>query len=203
MNEKYSDTLVQRVMKKVEELKLWQLKNDKSGFENVYKEVLRDVESLPECKEKQSALADVLMRGWWWLPGKKNDALYERISNAAMEGKNEEVMSFIVSREDSNVYGGARIEFIRDKQIPRLQKAGFIKTLGREWFWLGHYLFRDGKKDEGRAAYAEAEKVLQDGNAYRSLVPFALKLEEELSVRYKDAVKERYIIVLPQRNSAL
>ena len=104
MNEKYSDTLVQRVMKKVEELKLWQLKNDKSGFENVYKEVLRDVESLPECKEKQSALADVLMRGWWWLPGKKNDALYERISNAAMEGKNEEVMSFIVSREDSNVY---------------------------------------------------------------------------------------------------
>ena len=194
MNEKYSDTLVQRVMKKVEELKLWQLKNDKSGFENVYKEVLRDVESLPECKEKQSALADVLMRGWWWLPGKKNDALYERISNAAMEGKNEEVMSFIVSREDSNVYGGARIEFIRDKQIPRLQKAGFVKTLGREWFWLGHYLFRDGKKDEGRAAYAEAEKVLQDGNAYRSLVPFALKLEEELSVRYKDAVKERYII---------
>lgn len=30
MNEKYSDTLVQRVMKKVEELKLWQVKNNKS-----------------------------------------------------------------------------------------------------------------------------------------------------------------------------
>ena len=35
MNEKYTDTLVQRVMKKVEELKLWQLKNDKTGFETV------------------------------------------------------------------------------------------------------------------------------------------------------------------------
>lgn len=35
MNEKYSDTLVQRVMKKVEELKLWQVKNDKSGFEKI------------------------------------------------------------------------------------------------------------------------------------------------------------------------
>ena len=47
MNETYYDTLVQRVMKKVEELKLWQLKNDKSGFETVYKDVLRDVEELP------------------------------------------------------------------------------------------------------------------------------------------------------------
>lgn len=35
MNEKYSDTLMQRVMKKVEELKLWQVKNDKSGFEKI------------------------------------------------------------------------------------------------------------------------------------------------------------------------
>ena len=48
MNETYYDTLVQRVMKKVEELKLWQLKNDKSGFETVYKDVLQDVEELPE-----------------------------------------------------------------------------------------------------------------------------------------------------------
>ena len=35
MNEKYSDTLVERVMKKVEELKLWQLVHDKTGFEKV------------------------------------------------------------------------------------------------------------------------------------------------------------------------
>ena len=40
MNEEYNDTLVQRVMKKVEELKLWQYKNSKDGFEKVYKEVL-------------------------------------------------------------------------------------------------------------------------------------------------------------------
>jgi RNA polymerase sigma-70 factor (ECF subfamily) len=60
MNEKYSDTLVERVMKKVEELKLWQLVNDKTGFEKVYKEVLRELEELPECTKKQHALADVL-----------------------------------------------------------------------------------------------------------------------------------------------
>jgi len=56
MNEKYSDTLVQRVMKKVEELKRWQFRNDKSGFETVYKDVLRDVENLPESKQKATRL---------------------------------------------------------------------------------------------------------------------------------------------------
>ena len=90
MNEKYNDTLTERVMKKVEELKLWQVKNDKSGFEKIYNEVLREVEELPECAEKQHALADVLLRGWWWLPGQKNDALFARIAAVAMESKNEE-----------------------------------------------------------------------------------------------------------------
>lgn len=124
VNEKYNDTLVQRVMKKVEELKLWQFKNDKSGFEDVYADVLRDVEELSESKVKNHALADVLLRGWWWLPGENNDALFARIANAALEGINEEAMTFIVTREDSQVWGGARIEFIRDKQIPRLKRQG-------------------------------------------------------------------------------
>ncbi len=195
MNEKYSDTLVQRVMKKVEELKLWQLKNNKSGFEKVYQEVLREVEELPECREKQHALADVLMRGWWWLPGDKNDALFARIANAAMEGKNEEVMSFIVSREDSKVSGrGAKIEFIRDKQIPRLEKAGFVKTLGREWFWLGYYLFCKERFDEAEAAYGKVEEILEKSDAYHALVPLAKQMKEAFSARYKDLPKERYEI---------
>lgn len=194
MNEKYSDTLVQRVMKKVEELKLWQVKNDKSGFEKVYKEVLSEVEELPEYKEKQHALADVLMRGWWWLPGKKNDALFARIADAATEGKNEEVMTFIVAREDSKVYGGARIEFMRDKQIPRLEKAGFVKALGREWFWLGYNLFRAGKAEEGDAAYNKVEEILTEKDSYRVLVPYARKLENALLGDYKDKNPKNYII---------
>ena len=194
MNEKYSDTLVQRVMKKVEELKGWQVKNDKSGFEKVYKEVLREVGELPECAEKQHALADVLMRGWWWLPGKKNDALFARIADAAMEGKNEEVMAFIVAREDSKVYGGARIDFMRDKQIPRLEKAGFVTALGREWFHLGHELFRAGRAEEAHAAYDRVQTVLGEGDPHYVLVPYARQMEEQLATRYKDTVKEHYRI---------
>ena len=194
MNEKYNDTLVERVMKKVEELKLWQFKNDKSGFEKIYCEVLKEVEELPESEKKQHALADVLMRGWWWIDGKKNDELFARIVDAAIEGKNEEVMTFIVSREDSKVYGGNRIDFIRDKQIPRLDKAGFIKTLGREWFWLGYYLLKDGKAEEGNAAFDKVEEILSMEDAYRILVPYAKRMFDIVNTRYKDLVDERYSI---------
>ena len=63
MNEKENDTLTEKIMKKVEELKLWQLKNSKDGFAEVYADVLAEVENLPESKKKYHALADVLMRG--------------------------------------------------------------------------------------------------------------------------------------------
>ncbi len=194
MDEKYNDTLVQRVMKKVEELKLWQLKNNKNGFEKVYKEVLREVEELPECREKQHALADVLMRGWWWLPGEKNDALFEHIVSTAIEGKNEEVMTFIVAREDSKIYDESIVEFIRDKQIPRLEKYGFVKTLGREWFWLGYNLFRQGKREDGMNAYNKVEEILEKQDSYRILVPYAKKMEDILSTRYAATADERYLI---------
>ena len=192
MNEKYSDTLVKRVMKKVEELKLWQVRNDKSGFEVVYKDVLREVEELPESRDKNHALADVLMRGWWWLPGKKNDALFARIADAAMEGKNEEVMTFIVTREDSKVYGGAKIEFIRDKQIPKLKKAGFVKALAREWFWLGYNCFREGKAEDGYAAYDKVEEILRHDDAYHALIPRARLMEEKMVSVYNEKSKKRY-----------
>ncbi len=71
MDERWNDTLVQKVMKKVEELKLWQYRNDKSGVEEVYADVLREVEELPESHRKYHALADVLMRGGGGFPGRK------------------------------------------------------------------------------------------------------------------------------------
>jgi len=196
MNETYNDTLVQRVMKKVEELKLWQFRNDKSGFELVYKDVLRDVENLPESLDKNHALADVLLRGWWWLPGEKNDALLKRIADAAIEGKNEEVMTFIVMKEDSRFWGSAKIEFMRDKQIPRLEAAGFKHTLGQEWFWLGYYYFREGKTAEGKEAYGKVRDLLTADDACYNMAPYALKMEDILAGEYKDKNVNRYLIAI-------
>ncbi len=194
MNERYGDTLVERVMKKVEELKLWQYKKDKSGFAEVYREVLREVEELPESGDKHRALADVLMRGWWWLPGEKNDALFARIREAAICGKNDEVMEFIVTREDSRVWGSAKIDFIRDKQIPMLEKAGFVRPLGREWFWLGYYYFDEKQPEKGREAFDRVLQVLNASHPYHAMVPGARRMEELLAGEYRDKKESQYRI---------
>lgn len=193
MDEKYSDTLVQRVMKKVEELKLWQVKNDKTGFEAVYKDVLKDVEDLPESDSKYHALADVLMRGWWWLPGEKNDALFARIKEAALQGKNDEVMEFIVTREDSQVWGSAKIEFIRDKQIPMLTEAGLIRTLAREWFWLGYQYFREGQTENGYAAFDKVQSLLTPADRYYALTVYAREVEDKMAAGYAAKTYEHFL----------
>ena len=193
MNEKWNDTLVQRVMKKVEELKLWQLKNSKNGFEAVYRDVLREVEELPECKDKHHALADVLMRGWWWLPGKKNDALFARIREAAELGKNDEVMEFIVAKEDEKLSGKAKIEWIRDKQIPRLEQAGFVRSLAYEWFWLGCALMREKETEAGFAAYEKVLSLLEPSEVYYALASAAIQLEKLLTgEHFQDKNKKTY-----------
>ena len=194
MDEKWNDTLVRKVMKKVEELKLWKVKNDKSGFEKAYKNVLAEVEELPESQDKSHALADVLMRGWWWIPGEKNDALFARIRQAAEDGKNEEVMEFICAREDEKVYGGARIDFIRDKQIPRLAEKGFVKALAREWFWLAREYYKTKQREKGREAYMKARSLLSPEDLYYSLALSALEAEELVEKDYKDKDTNGYML---------
>lgn len=192
MDEKYGDTLVQRVMKKVEELKLWQIRASKDGFCAVYGDVLGEVEKLPESGDKYHALADVLMRGWWWLPGEKNDALFARIKEAAQLGHNDEVMEFIVTREDSLVYEGGRLDFIREKQIPMLEKAGFPRTLGREWFWLGYQYFREKQAEKGEEAYGKVRETLKPSDLYYALVPYAREMEQKLSEGYREKSGKQY-----------
>jgi len=193
MNETYCDTLVQRVMKKVEELKLWQLKNDKGGFAAVYRDVLREVEDLPESDSKYYALADVLMRGWWWLPGDKNDALFAQIRAAAIRGKNDDVMEFITSREDSQVWGSAKIEFIRDKQIPQLEQAGLVRTLAREWFWLGHQYFECGEPENGYAAFDRVQALLTPADRYWALALYAKDVQNKMDAGYRAKSHKRYL----------
>lgn len=185
MNEELNDTLVRRVMKKIEELKLlWKPKNSKNGFEASYKEILQQIEELPESGGKFHAMADVLMLGWWWLPGKKNEELFARICHAAEMGKNDDVMRFIATREDTKFYGSARIDFIRDKQIPRLEKAGYVKALGSEWFWLGRAYFEEKEAEKGMQAYKKALMILPESDIYHSLAQAAIETEKYYFEKY-------------------
>jgi len=194
MNETWNDTLVQRVLKKVEELKLWQYQNSKKGFETVYGDVLAEVEELPESQTKNHALADVLLRGWWWIPGEKNDALFERLKQAAVLGKNDDAMVFIVSREDDKLYGQARLEWIRDKQIPRLRELGFVKALAHEWFWLGRALCEEQDFEKGYEAYREVLRLLPPHAQYHAWARAALE-QEQLYEQYAKKDLKAYRIL--------
>ena len=166
MNENMNDTLVERVMKKVEELKLWRLRNNKEGFADVYKETLAEVENLPESREKQGMLADVLLRGWWWVPGAKNDELFARIKASAIESLNEDVMQFVVAREYDKLSGKSKREFMLNTQIPELENLGFVKALAYCWFWLGREYFRADRYVEGYKAMEKVISLLEPKDAY-------------------------------------
>ncbi|MCH5183984.1 MAG: sigma-70 family RNA polymerase sigma factor [Oscillospiraceae bacterium] len=197
MNEEMNDTLVRRVMKKVEELKLWQLKNRKTGFETVYRDVLSEVEELPESnsRDKYHALADVLMRGWWWLPGDKNDALFERIRDAAERGHNDEVMAFVAAREDEKLSGEAKAEFIRDHQIPRLEQGGFTKALASEWYWLGYTYCKLNQREKGYEAYGKVLSLLPPSDVYHASALAAIEMEKRYEAEgYAEKREKSYLL---------
>ncbi|MBR6807066.1 MAG: RNA polymerase sigma factor [Clostridia bacterium] len=161
-----NENLVTRVMRQVEELKLWKLKDDRTGFEADYKHVLEAVEALEESDEKKHAMADVLLTGYWWLPGKQNDELLAKIKQAALESHNEDVMASVIADEAHKRDGKERIEYMRDELIPFVKENGFIKALGYLHFWLGLYLTEEGMKDEGIESYKKVLDVLEPGDVY-------------------------------------
>ena len=168
MDEEMNDTLLERVMKKVEELKNWQPRYSKSGFEEVYREVLAEAEELPESRGKYGALADVLLMGWWWVKGEQNDALLARITDAAERGHNDRVMRFLTEREAYQVSGEERIALIRDKQIPRLKAEGYALSYGSQLANLAATCFHLDRPDEGFSALEEAVSVLPQTDAVRA-----------------------------------
>ncbi|MBQ6553328.1 MAG: RNA polymerase sigma factor [Clostridia bacterium] len=191
-NEDYNDTLTERVMKKVEELKLWSSKTDKTGFELVYKDVLTDVEDLPESEKKYHAMADVLLRGFWWLPGKKNDSLVVRIADAAEKGHNDEATAFICSKEDAKLSGEAKIEFILDKQIPRLTGEDLPIALGSEWLALANAYLETEQHEKGLQALKKAREILPKNSVQYASIFYAEDLVELRDTKYKEKDKYKF-----------
>ena len=172
-------TFVQKVMYQVEQLKLWSLKNDKSGFEKEYRKVLSNVEKLEESVDKHHALADVLMRGYWWLPGEKNDETFNRIKGSAEKSHNEDVMQSVVSYEIDKFSGQERIDFLLNTKIPYIQKIGFNKTLGYCWFWLGYYYTEAKQFEDGINSYKKVLNILDENDIYYANALSAIEVEEK------------------------
>ena len=172
-----SESLVTRVMRQVEELKLWGLKNDKTGFEEEYREVLCNVEALEDSKEKSAMLADTLLRGYWWIPGEKNDEVFARIKKAADDGHNEDVMMSVACEEYKKYSGEERIRFMRETQIPYYRDGGYPKTLAYVWFWLGYEYREKGEYEEAIRCYEQVVDILTPSDVYYANAKSAIEGE--------------------------
>jgi len=172
-------SFVDKVMYQVERLKLWSLKNDKSGFEEEYKEVLKAVESLEDSKEKHKALADVWLRGYWWIYRNENDELLAKIKESALESSNEDVLTYICEKDFYNCSEGqVRINYIKDTQIPFYRDLGLNKVTGYLFFWLGKEYCTLNDFDKGIECYKKSLKHLTKEDAYYSCALAAIEVEE-------------------------
>lgn len=180
MEEQYDEkeALVKRVMRQVEELKLWRLKRDKTGFEADYRAVLAQVEALDESQDKQHALADVLLHGYWWLPGEKNQNMLARIKAAAEASHNEEAMQMVMAEEHDQKNGQEKLDFMRTVQMPYLEEHRLVKTLGYVWFWYAVACLDERKTEEGFAALRRVTDLLTPSDVYYATALAALDVEE-------------------------
>lgn len=187
-----NESLVARVMRQVEALKLWQLKNDKTGFEEEYRAVLANVEALEDSKEKSSMLADTLLRGYWWLSGEKNKEVFERIKKSAEDGHNEDVMMSVACEEYNKYSGEERIRFMRETQIPYYREGGYPKTLAYIWFWLGYEYRKKGEYEEAIRCYEQVMNILTPSDVYYANAKSAIEGEKRSIAAEKNPEVIRY-----------
>lgn len=171
-----NETLVTRVMRQVMELKKWRLKNDKSGFESDYRKVLEAVNNLEDSREKDFALADVLLLGYWFLPGEKNDETLTRIREAAEASHNDEVMQYVLQKENGKHEGDGQLDFMKEK-IDWLRKEGYRLALGYEIFWYANNLLEE-HYEEAPDAFRSVLEVLEPSDSYFAAAVAALKAEK-------------------------
>ncbi len=176
-----NEAIVARVMRQVEALKLWRLKDDKSGFEAEYKAVLALVNELPDSKEKSHALADTWLMGAWFISGQSNDEVYNKIKKAAEYGHNEDVMESVASYEADKYSGDERINYRLNTQIPYFKEKGFLKALGYTWFWLGFDYRQKNEFEKAIDAYNQVLQVLTPDMVYYANAKAAIYAENALN----------------------
>lgn len=152
MTENENDKLIEKVMKKVAELRLWRLRSEYYGFDEAYADVMADVEAMSESKEKYAAKAEVMLLGWEYRPDYKHTVKTDDIKEAALAGGCEPAMKFIVDKEDANHSGDGLIEFVTKTQIPFLHENGFTETEAHEQYKLACAYLEAGDRENAEKA---------------------------------------------------
>lgn len=158
-----NETLVEAVMRRVEEFKAWRLKNSKVGFEEDYKDVLSRVEELPDSEKKFYAMADVLRLGYWYLPDGQTDEMRARLKEAAVKGGNKGVLAMCIGFGADKYSGWAKAEYLYNVIIPELEAYGIPEEACDYHYWMGVEFMDMGEMENARKEFTLAlEKSTHD-----------------------------------------
>lgn len=174
-----NESVVARVMRQVEALKLWRIREDKLGFEAEYHTVLELINELHDSRKKSHALADAWLLGAWWIPGQENDEVYSKIKKAAEYGHNEDVMQSVACYESEKYQGEEKRNFMLNTQIPYFKEKGFWSALGYTWFWLGYEYRRIGQYEKAIEAFEETLKIMPPEHEYYANAKSAIYCESK------------------------
>lgn len=184
-----NETLVEAVMRRVEEFKEWRLKNSKVGFEEDYKDVLSQVESLPDSEKKFYAMADVLKLGYWYLSDGKTDEMRAKLKETAIKGNNKEVLALCIGFGTDKYSGQEKVDYVYNVIIPELLKYDIPGEVAYHHYWLGYDYFEVKDFENARKEFALALETGAENPLYIALTKSTLEcmdgLGEMLSNRSK------------------
>ena len=158
-----NETLVEAVMRRVEEFKEWRLKNSKVGFEEDYKDVLARVENLPDSEKKFYAMADVLKLGYWYLSDGETDEMRAKLKEAAIKGNNKDVLALCIGFGKDRYSGQEKVDYVYNVILPEMAERGIPEYGAYEHYWLGHQYLVAREFDNARKEFNLAIETAKDG----------------------------------------
>ncbi|MBQ7910080.1 MAG: RNA polymerase sigma factor [Clostridia bacterium] len=183
---KPNETLVEAVMRRVEEFLEWRRKNSKVGFEEDYKDVLSRVEELPDSEKKFYAMADVLKLGYWYLSDGKTDEMRQKLKEAAIKGNNKEVLAMCIGFDTDKYSGKEKVEYVYNTVIPELEKYGATEGVAYQHYWLGFDYYNTKDYDSARKEFELAMETGAENPLYTALAKSSLGVMDGLGDALRD-----------------
>ena len=158
-----NSALAARVMNRIQELELCQLKNNRQGLQKAYQSALEAVEGLPDS-QRNYLLASVLYNGIQYQ--KPDDAFMSGWKQAILDGHNDMMMCHFTSWENHHLDGQEKIDFMREVQIPFLQKHKFSLSVGYVYLMMAFEYFWEKRYDKALETVRQAKELLEPASDY-------------------------------------
>ena len=155
-------TLVNRVMRQIQELELWQMKNNRQGIQEVYRSALEAVEGLQD-ERKDYLLASILSTG---VQFERSEEQMARWKQAILDGHNDPMMCHFTSWENYHLDGQEKIDFMREVQIPYLREHKFPLSVGYVNLMMAFEYFWEGQYAEALETVRQAKELLEPSSDY-------------------------------------